>query len=332
MSEYQYEKYLTTPSELRETLETFGVAIIPSVLSEEECSSAFSGMWDFLEYITQKWKVPISRKKKESWKGFYSLFPLHSMLIQYFSIGHFPFAWEVRKNEKILSVFAELWGCEKEDLLSSFDGSSFSLPPEVTGRGWDRGNEWFHTDQSFSRDEFDSVQSFVSLLDTNIGDATLSFLEGSNSFHHTFYEEYLHSNADSNEDWYKLNTQERKWFLSKGCTPHKIMCKKGDLVLWDSRTIHCGVEPQKKRKELNFRAVVYCCYTPKEWSTPSSIAKKRKAFIEGRTTSHYPHKIKLFPKTPRTYGKVIEEITPLGSPKKLYGNDAVILRLAGFDE
>jgi ectoine hydroxylase-related dioxygenase (phytanoyl-CoA dioxygenase family) len=46
-------------------------------------------------------------------------------------------------------------------------------------------------------------------------------------------------------DWYKLNKEEEKFFLEKGCKIKKIMCPKGSLVLWDSRTIHCGVEALK---------------------------------------------------------------------------------------
>ena len=45
-----------------------------------------------------------------------------------------------------------------------------------------------------------------------------------------------------------------------------------------------------------------------------SFTAIQKAFNEKRTTTHYPCKIKLFPKQPHTYGGVIPEITPIGSP------------------
>jgi hypothetical protein len=44
------------------------------------------------------------------------------------------------------------------------------------------------------------------------------------------------------------------------------------------------------------------------------IRKKQKAFNEIRSTSHWPHKPKLFPKNPRTYGGPMPDITPIEKP------------------
>jgi hypothetical protein len=38
-------------------------------------------MWNFLEFITQDFEIPIDRNKKESWKSFYDLQPVYSMII-----------------------------------------------------------------------------------------------------------------------------------------------------------------------------------------------------------------------------------------------------------
>jgi hypothetical protein len=40
-------------------------------------------------------------------------------------------------------------------------------------------------------------------------------------------------------------------------------------------------------------------------ATESDLKKKRKYFEEQRMTSHWPHKIKVFAKTPRTYGNIL---------------------------
>jgi hypothetical protein len=80
MSEYEFTKYSTNLENLKETLQKYGVAIIPSVLNPEECSNISSGIWDFLEYISQNWSIPINRNNQDSWKGFYDLYPLHSIL------------------------------------------------------------------------------------------------------------------------------------------------------------------------------------------------------------------------------------------------------------
>ena len=76
-----------------------------------------------------------------------------------------------------------------------------------------------------------------------------------------------------------------------------------------------GVEPRKGREQQNFRCVVYLCYTPRSLSSGKEIKKKIKAFEEMRMTSHWPHKVKLFPKMPNTYGAQIEDVEPLTPPE-----------------
>ena len=97
------------------------------------------------------------------------------------------------------------------------------------------------------------------------------------------------------------------------------------LVFWDSRTIYCGIQACKDRAQPNHRAVIYLCYMPRSLATNAAIKKKKKAFNELRTTSHWPCKPKLFPKNPRTYDKPIPELNPINPPvvtefgKKLAG-------------
>lgn len=92
---YEYERYITTPDNLKETLEEYGVAIIPSVLNDEECSQIASGMWDTLEDWTQHWDTKITRDNPSSWKNIRDLFPKHSMLIQQYGLGHAQFIWNL---------------------------------------------------------------------------------------------------------------------------------------------------------------------------------------------------------------------------------------------
>ena len=97
------------------------------------------------------------------------------------------------------------------------------------------------------------------------------------------------------------------------------MCPKGSLVCWDSRTIHCGVEARKSlkntgREKPKFRSIVYTCYKPRLFANEKSIIKKQKAFEEMRMTSHWPCKVKLFPKNPRTWGNEMPEITKINPP------------------
>jgi hypothetical protein len=308
---YKYEKYVTDKYGLKNMIDNYGVAIIPSVFDDIECEKMVSGIWDYFEHITQKWEKPLKRSDSNTWKEIYKLYPLHAMLIQYFSIGHSQISWDVRQNEKILDIFETFWECKKEELYVSFDGLSFHLPPEITKRGWNRDNIWYHTDQSFTRNNFECVQSWITGIDVNEGDATLAFMEGSNKFHKEF-SEYFEKKEKS--DWYKLDKNEEAWYYQKGCENKKIKCPKGSIVFWDSRTIHCGAEAIKGRSNPNIRAVIYLCYTPSIMCNEKNRKKRIDAFESLRTCNHVPHKIKLFGKSPRTYGGPLPEITNIDKP------------------
>ena len=349
MAEYEYLKYVATKETLRETIDTFGVAIIPNVLNDEECDAVVSGIWDFFEHITQAWEVPIKRgallgalpphprviisqvelphpqpqenlshggegaapPAELSWSEFYKLYPMHSMLVQHWGVGHAQVSWDVRQNEKIVDIFAHFWKCPVKDLLVSFDGLSFNPPPEITKRGWNKQNTWYHTDQTYTENDFKCIQSWVTGLDVNDGDATLSIMEGSNKYHKEFAERF---GVKDKKNWYKLTKEQEAFYSEKGCHYKNIKCPKGSLVFWDSRTIHCGIEAVKTRLKPNFRAIIYLCYMPRQLCSKANLKKKQKAFEELRATSHWPCKPTLFGKSPRTYGGELPVITPIHAP------------------
>ena len=291
-------------------IKKYGVAVIPNVLNTDECKNMVSSMWDYFEHISINWKNPLNRKDKKTWRGIYKLFPLHSMLFQHFNCGHSQAVWDLRQKEKIVDIFAEIWDCKRNDLLVSFDGFSFCLPPEDTNRGWN-SKPWYHTDQSYLRPEFECIQSWITGLDVNEGDATLGIMESSNKYHKEFREKFGITNK---ADWYKLTEDEMKFYLDKGCNYKRIICPKGSMVFWDSRTIHCGVGPIKNRKNNDMRAVIYLCYHPRSMCNGKNFSKRIGAFQNMRTTNHYPCKVKLFAKTPRTYGKPLPDINVIDPP------------------
>ena len=50
---------------MKETLEKYGVAIIPNVFDEKECDNMLSGILDYFEYISQKLETPINRNNEK---------------------------------------------------------------------------------------------------------------------------------------------------------------------------------------------------------------------------------------------------------------------------
>jgi hypothetical protein len=323
---YEGNKYNCTIDTLKQTLDTYGVAIIPNLLNSDECEQMKSGMWDYLETVTANLPTPMKKSDPKSWSSFKQLYPKHSMLIQQWSIGHAQFIWDLRTNPKVLKIFSKLWATEPENLLVSFDGTSFHFPPEVTGFGWvDESKSWLHSDQSYYKPGFECVQSWINAYDTDEGDATLTLLEGSNRFHQEFADTFK---PEERADWVLMGKKELDWYIkTKGCARVNIKCPAGSLVLWDSRTIHCGSEPDISRTKSNFRCCVYLCYTPRSMAKPTKLENKIKAWEGLRTTSHWPHRPKLFPTKPHTWGAPLPNIAQIPRPTI----SDIAYRLIGYD-
>jgi hypothetical protein len=315
------EQYITNSNNVLATIKEYGIAIIPSLLNEIEINNMNEGMWSYLEYITSDFNIPINRNDKNTWNSFYNLYPLHSMLIQHWSIGHAQHVWDLRQNPKVVNVFAKIWNCNNEDLLTSFDASSFHFPPEETNKGYFK-SLWLHSDQSFTRNDFECVQSWITGYDVNEDDATLVILEKSHKYHQDFRN---HFNIIKKDNWYLLNDDEITFYKNKGCNLKRISCPAGSMVLWDSRTIHCGAESLKTRHKENFRNVSYICMMPRNTATETNIDKKIKALTNLRTTTHWANRAKLFSKFPRFYNSSIATVKQINPPvltelgKKLAG-------------
>ena len=298
------------------------MAVIPNVLTEAECVNLRNQIWSELKHVTQN-RFDINNQN--TWKEFYKFYPLHSMLLQHFSLGHIQPVWDIRQHNKVCETFEKIWDTPRNDLLVSFDGLSIHLPPEKTKRGWYLNNNWYHTDQSFKKVGKHCIQGFVNLYPVNEKDASLSILEGSHRYHQDFNTQFV---LECTDDWYKLkNDDELNFYQNRGCNKYAVKAGTGTLVLWDSRTIHQGKEPEKTRANENFRIVVYVCMMPRNLSNGKALDKKQKAFNELRVTNHWANNPKLFQKSPRTYGGELPEFNQIHQPQLT----DIGRRLAGFD-
>ena len=46
------------------------------------------------------------------------------------------------------------------------------------------------------------------------------------------------------DDWHGFGDDEIEWFEERGCEFMKVDCGAGDLIVWDSRTVHYNVLPE----------------------------------------------------------------------------------------
>ena len=332
MSLYEFERYVCTADTLKSTLEAFGVAIIPSVLSENECDEMLNGMWSFLEHITRSWPTPINRNNKVSYIEIHKLHLLRGAMFQQYSNGHSQYMWNLRQNPKLVQIFSQFWEVSPEELLVSFDGSNFSIPNNTLAsvskamkRTQHQTNDeaWYHLDQSLIRPEFECAQSWVNAFDTGEGDATLGFLECSNKY---FSEFANYCTAQNASDWKLLSKTELEFYRERGCVEKRIKCPRGSLVVWDSRTVHFGAPSMKIPSEQNYRLVGYVCYRPRYFITKQMLGQKLTAFKQMDTTSHHPTNFRVFRKLPPNV-TLDYPITPILPPVL---ND-LGRKLAGFD-
>jgi len=347
-------RYTATMDTLRETLQTYGVAVLPSVLNATECTAMVAGMWDYLETVSRDFKPlsdgtpgqPIHRDHKDTWKSLQQLYP-RQRILQQFGIGHAQMSWDLRQNPKVIAPFSEIWRTKASQLLTSFTGASFVMPPEITGYGWDDGRADWHTDQSYTRNGFECIQSWVTAFDVSEGDATLAVLEGSHKFHGAFRQAMKQKKTDtdsnvvdfkrpsvvskveSKDDWFKLNDEHVAWYKQHGCIPAYIACPAGSMVLWDSRTIHYGRAPTKGRvSQDHLRCVSFVCMTPRSSCSSANLKKRIQAFESMRTTSHWPHTPKLNPTAPRIWGRQLPSMNSIPKPQL----NAIGRRLVGYDK
>tara|TARA_B100000795_G_scaffold270042_1_gene262138 strand:- start:5299 stop:6264 length:966 start_codon:yes stop_codon:yes gene_type:complete len=297
---YEFEKYLTDMENIKKTIEKYGVAICP-ILDNYECEEMINNKWNLLEYLTKDFEIPIDRYNKNTYNQILELFPNHKMLLQHWKVGHSELVWKVRQNPKVKQAFSKIWNTD--DLIVSFDGVSIYILDKPTRIQ----NSWFHVDQSYTRNNFECIQSWINAYDTNEGDATLVILENSNNFHKEFKEKF---DITDKKDWFKLQNKEQyEFYINNNCLEKKIKCPKGFGVFWDSRTLHYGNPVDKTSPDnFNFRCVVYICMTPRILANQKELDKRKKAFNDLRMISHWPHKVRLLSKYPQTYGKKIKNI------------------------
>jgi ectoine hydroxylase-related dioxygenase (phytanoyl-CoA dioxygenase family) len=321
-NKYSY-KYFTTTENVKETLEKYGVAIIPNLLDNKECEKMIDDMWNYLERISLNWEVPLIRDDISTWPEAYQLYLNYeylALLVQFWYIGHSQMNWNVRQNPKVAEVFANIWSVEPEELLVSFDGASIQLPPEITGFGFGDNKKWFHSDQNFNDKDFKYVQSWVTANQINSDDGTLAVLEGS----HHYFNEFSETFKPEDGRIRFFTNEHLKFFNDRGCHEVKIACPKGSIVLWEGRTIHYGAEPMSTRQKENIRCVSYVSYLPRLLATEEDLEIKRNQFKDMFTTGHDAIKSKPSPKTP---WKGISDYDIIIDPPKL---TYLGIKLAGF--
>lgn len=299
-------------------LHRYGYQIIDTpVLTQAECEARIGELWDWLESL----QSGITREDPNQ-----GVWPnnIHGIVNQP-SAAHTLPVWKIRSHPNVVALFSRLWKCRPEDLISSFDRICIQRPSTRTKP--QKG--WLHIDQGARIMNQRCYQGLVTLVDMPSTGGTLVVVPGSHLHHREFFERFPDEVSKSNDNWVRFNEEQLRWWREeKKLSPIRINARAGQLVLWDSRTAHQGSYPLPKTEPI-WRWVVYTCLKPRPKPRNNgadaeklrkAMAKKRRHFELGRTTSHWPvpepitkrtktgklqldwQQIKCFPEKPRTYG------------------------------
>eukprot|EP00048_Salpingoeca_helianthica_P006094 m.94830 g.94830 ORF g.94830 m.94830 type:complete len:387 (-) comp13877_c0_seq1:21-1181(-) len=208
---------------------------------------------------------------------------------------HFPpeaIAAAAREEERAKIAKSEVTANKGEEREEADEDDDPVYPGGPLANSYYRGGDWFHTDQAPGRPELSCVQGLVTAYDMSDGDGTLAVLRGSNK-HFAAFASQFGLQGHTAVDWCSIRdeSRERSFFDERGCKRVNVRARAGSLVLWDSRTVHCGCLPQRGRPDPKIRFVVYVCMKPLPFGASEraeALKRKREILANRKTSSHWP--------------------------------------------
>jgi tetratricopeptide (TPR) repeat protein len=221
-------RFAPTDPRLREHLLSEGFAVVRSAVSGTRLAALRAELWEYLELET-----PMRRGRPETWGGVFSG-PAHLGLLTWGAIGQASLQWSARTEPAVGAAFETVWGLSGGDpLLTSFDGLALFRPPQLDATWLTRpALEWLHVDQGSSKRGMVGVQGQLLLYDQDAASGGLVVVPGSHQRHEELVPEHRR------KDYVRFDADDARL---DGLGPARLVCAAaGDLVLWDSRTVHAS--------------------------------------------------------------------------------------------
>ena len=165
----------------------------------------------------------------------------------------------------------------------SADGAGDGAPA-----GWPAPRtEGLHIDQNpFSKPGLDCVQGMMPLLPVTASTGGLAVVPGSHTDEAKAVFKQRYARMEHQGDWCPLDSGdpiERDSVL--------LLADAGDLILWDSRTVHGGVVGTGQPSPFTemARMSVTVAMTPAALASDAVRQRRREGFAAGRSFNHCPH-------------------------------------------
>jgi len=210
------------------TLEKYGIVVGSQIFKAKECNQIVTDIYNIVNSISNG-KCDLN--DPETWKNI----PLDKYGVSLISRGfleiyHNQILANMRQAVKIYIHHVVLWG--RYDLWTSFDRLGIKLPNHEELKGLP-----LHVDQNpLIHSDFKTIQGVLALSDCSVERGTFVGVPGSRNFFLDF-KKFAPEHGDYVE-------------ISKGYSFYKnfeqysqaIPIRKGDLITWDSRTVHANSE------------------------------------------------------------------------------------------
>eukprot|EP00571_Detonula_confervacea_P002159 CAMPEP_0172328770 /NCGR_PEP_ID=MMETSP1058-20130122/60520_1 /TAXON_ID=83371 /ORGANISM="Detonula confervacea, Strain CCMP 353" /LENGTH=410 /DNA_ID=CAMNT_0013045899 /DNA_START=1905 /DNA_END=3138 /DNA_ORIENTATION=- len=140
-----------------------------------------------------------------------------------------------------------------------------------------------HFDQCASDTGLHCIQSSTALIDQTIHDGCFQCWPKSHKEHPRLTKDIWRGRSD----WVPLTDGELETLELMGMAPKKIPVSAGDVILWRSDLVHCGVGPSTPRS--GFRAVSYTCMLPAAMTPLDVWEGKVNEYLTMQTGDHRPN-------------------------------------------
>ena len=234
---------------LREKIDNNGYVVVKNVLDKND-----------LEHAMELFKDTVSLEEV----GGFDFAQTHSSFSNY-----------LRNHNKIKSKFIEIW--DTNDLLPSLDCPivwfSSSIPII----------ENLHVDQNpYWKRGFHCIQGMIHLSTTKIGGLQIIPKTNTLQFQNKLIKLYPQI-INTKEDWLELNVD-----IPTKLSPVRIPSIAGDMIFWDSRTVHGAYihNVNDKRPRISFPI----CMMPLIDISEEVIKKREQAIQENKTLTHWVNK------------------------------------------
>lgn len=278
VSIFTEESAKTKFNDFRDDLYANGYAVIKGAIPRDRAVAYQQKAFDWV----QSFNLGLDFENPETWTKAH--LPVQSKISTFnqYAVTHEKFMWDARMEPGVLDAFAKLWGTD--ELLASFDALNVTLPNR---KDIPRKTPWEHVDQSPLRRGLHCIQGIINLSEAGDEDGGLTVYPGSHRYTEEYFDTQTDSSTWSHDDFYPFAGDALDYFKEKGIQPLKVNAEPGDLIVWDSRTIHYGAEPTERSNTI--RTVIYAAFAPAKLATPEALETKAEIFKRWGVTTHWPH-------------------------------------------